>query len=327
MQNPVLETLIIRYLSNEVTEGERLELQRWLAQDPAHQSEFNRLQAAWNTQLQRPSFDTATALHKLNGRIDEYEQRDKTKRMPWIYWRVAAGIVLAVSVGLLAFFFVRSSQPQVELSFREVVTLPGQKNRVRLTDGTVIRLNSNSKLRFPEVFSSEWREVTLEGEAFFEVAKDSLHPFLVRTGSIQTRVLGTAFNIRSTSASVAVTVAEGKVAVADSGAYYELLPFDKLTFSKNNNSWRKEKTDLERELAWQRNKLIFDNEPVSDVVRVLADWYGVRFTLDNEAIGRCRITGTFTNETLENVLKAMSFSLEIQYVIKNKEVTLRGSGC
>lgn len=326
MRNEIPEELIIRALRKQASEAEQQALKRWLSEDPAHPIVFDEFVAAWKTEFPEQPFDASHALARLNQRINQHEQQRRSSI--GFRWRIAASIALVITVSTIALVWMWKSESPAPVALREVSTQPGEKHLLRLTDGTVVRLNSKSTLRFPESFDGlAAREVVLEGEAYFQVAKDAKHPFVIRSSGVETQVLGTAFNLRSTSETVTVTVAEGKVAVTAGNKRFELQPFDKIIYYTSNSTWQSGKTDLERELAWQKNTLIFENQSLSEVVDALANWYGVSISMQNEAIGRCRITGKFTNEPLENVLKAISYSLDIQYIIKNKEVTIIGKGC
>jgi len=329
MQHDVPERLIIRYLSNQATQEEEQTLFKWLEQDAGRHAILGRYRNAWNAEIKRPSFEVDRALGKLNARIDAHERKPGLKKMATLNtaWRMAAAlafILLAASVVNLW----QANQLKVNIGLRETATVAGQKYRMRLSDGTRVRLNSRSSLKTPKNFErSSLREVYLTGEAFFEVSKDSLRPFIIYTGDIQTRVLGTAFNIKSTDTQIEVSVAEGRVAVHYQRERAELMPNEKITYTKSTRTWKKHKTNLTKELAWQANTLIFEDQPLDSVAQALADWYGVRISLQNESLGRCRLTGTFTNEKLDAVMKAITFSLGMEYQIQNKEVKISGHGC
>ena len=135
----------------------------------------------------------------------------------WPLLRIAAAISLLL---VLSYFIINhagseaETKPAVVAKIEEVSTSKGQKLDIELIDGTRIRLNANSKITYPETFTESIREVTLEGEAYFDVARDATRPFIVRTQFANTQVLGTSFNIHTSAEAVAVTLVEGKVNVS-----------------------------------------------------------------------------------------------------------------
>lgn len=314
------EHLIIRYLTKEATATETEMLRRWLAQSAANQKIFNEYAESWqHAAALAPTFAVAENLQKLNALIDQEEKQ--SKRKVTLFWSAAAAVVLLLSVGLLLF---RQAQP-VNRDYAERITAKGQKLTLRLADGTTVKLNANSSLKFPEQFDSKKREVYLQGEAFFDVAHNPEKPFLIHSKNVTTQVLGTSFNVRSRHATTEIAVRTGKVNVFSNQQSQLLLPQQKIIC--DGATWRVEQTSLNRELAWTNNEILIEDQPLAQVARVLEEWYGIKIQLGNDAMATCRVTGSFKNEPLENVLKAISLSINIEYAISGKKVVLQGKGC
>src|SRR5690606_11228584 len=155
------------------------------------------------------------------------------------------------------------------LVFHKIIVPAGRKYKIKLSDGTLVHLNAASTLRYPKQFSTHGsRNVYLDGEAYFEVSHDSIHPFFVNTNLLTIKVLGTKFNHSSyTVDSLAkTTLTEGKVAIwktKDSIDTYILKPMEAIIYNRNQNSLSKTTTNVNLDLAWIDNRLIFKAEPFS----------------------------------------------------------------
>lgn len=205
----------------------------------------------------------------------------------------------------------------------------GEQKTVKLPDGTKVRLNYGSKLIFPSEFGHSSREVTLSGEAFFEVKHNPDKPFIITTKDVQTIVLGTSFNINAYSDEdeIQVMVVTGKVRVQN-GVDPEkledvmLLPYEMVSLHKVTGRVVKERYDPSEYLAWKEWKLIFRKATFDEVIDKLEKWYGVEIQIDQDLHIQGRFNGEFHNKSLDYVLKGLSFSNRINFKIKDKTVTI-----
>ena len=256
------------------------------------------------------------------------------KAAPW--YRAAAVLLLLIGV----FWFIHSAnQSGHTVALAAYVTKSGQKSKVTLTDGTIVYLNAESRLTAPEKFDAKKREVTLEGEAFFEVKHDPNKPFLVKSGELTTAVLGTSFNIRAFPGEedIEVTVATGKVRVAqtandasgDSGGNnVTLTPSQQVTYAVNDKKMqRPEMVHVENFISWKDKTLTFNKMAFEKVARTLGRWYGVEIRLENDALSDCLVTGEYTNASLKDILESLKFAFEIDYKYTDKTVVISGKGC
>lgn len=316
--------LIVRYLSNEATTEEQEELLDWVSASVDNQKIFHQYAVAWNQEEMRiPSFNKAGALQSLNARIDAIEHKPEPDARPLWLKIAAAFTVLAVSAVVLW-----SVLRQASVQYVETATVAGQRTTIRLSDGTTILLNGQSTLRYPEEIRGNTREVFLRGEAFFEVTPNPGVPFKVHTDAIVTEVLGTSFNVDADSAQVAVTVATGKVKVSDASGQEVLVPGDRVQVMRTSGAMKRSQVNLDAALAWTRNTLVFENTSLDEVARKLGHWYGTRISLENGQVAKCRITGTYRNESLIHILEAITFSTGAQFnILPNGAVILSGNGC
>lgn len=207
----------------------------------------------------------------------------------------------------------------------------GKKLRIKLGDGSEVHLNSESNLRFPERFSTNSREVYLEGEAFFDVKPDSLRPFIVHTNSFRTRVLGTSFSVKEMEGDPAgmVTVLTGKVQVSmqDTVAGFkvrqvDLEPMDAASFDFESKSMIKKRVDYDDVFAWKDNVISFKNATFEEITLRLERWYGVDFSISKDFNTKKDYSGKFKNQTLEEILIGLSFIYDFKFNIKDNRVII-----
>lgn len=332
MEHSVPEHLIVRYLSREATPAEQEALFDWVAADERHQQLFHEWVTAWEQKLPyNEAFHLSPALERLNRRIDAYDQvltePTEARTLSLIWWKVAASVALFIAAGLGVYYYSTHALSQPAGVAYTVSRTAGEQQTVALADGSVVTLNAHALLRYPATFDGAMREVYLEGEAFFSVARDEAHPFIIHTGALTTQVLGTSFNVRSVADAVTVSVATGKVQVSHGDKAHILLPDDQLVYDVRRRTARTGKVNLVAELAWMQRVLVFEDLSLEEAAKKLQAAYGVRVVLENAALGRCVITGRYTNQPLEKVLKAMAYTVGIHYTLRDNTVTLRGKGC
>lgn len=223
-------------------------------------------------------------------------------------------------------------------------TARGQKVTLTLADGTTVQMNSESTLTYPEKFGHT-REVTLTGEAFFMVARNEQKPFIVKSGTMTTKVLGTSFNIKAfENEPMAVTVASGKVQVfnnpiennpvGDPGdqsfltgnAHVTLVQGQQAFYDVTKGSLKKRDVNATDFIAWKDGILKFDNTKLDKVLQTLSRWYGVDFVLQDDRLKDCTIIGEYHNESLISVLENLKFVLKIDYKFQ-EDILISGSGC
>lgn len=325
------ENLILKFLSNEANDQEIDQLHPWLSEDPENQRILTGWMDAYYHQYENEIiFNSNKGLKILHNKIDR-ESRvivPEKEKSGFGWMKIAASIALLVILSFGALFFTGQFDSG-QLVMLERSNPYGQKSIFQLSDGTIVKLNAGSKLRYPEKFSDSTRIVHLQGEAFFEVTKNPDKPFIVSTGEIETRVLGTSFNITAydNDENITVAVATGKVAVKhQSGKQVLLLPEEQASFRKNEGRLLKSSADLDKVLAWRENVLRFDAATFNEVEKKLEMWYGIEVDLSKMKATDCTITGKFRNENLINVLEAISLSTGVEHVKRDSAVVFSG-GC
>ncbi|WP_020529322.1 FecR family protein [Flexithrix dorotheae] len=206
-------------------------------------------------------------------------------------------------------------------------TSKGEKLSLTLSDGSIIKLNSESKLTFPEKFNSNTREVLFEGEAFFDIAKNLEKPFIIKSGDLEISVLGTSFNVNSYECSnkVQVAVASGKVAVRSNEKEWKdnttfLTRNQVLTFDKETRSIKSEIKDVSNLIAWKDKTIVFEDATLEIIVNKLERWYNVEIETAVSDHKIREFSGRYTNQSLIQVLEGICYSSRLKYKIENKKV-------
>jgi transmembrane sensor len=257
-----------------------------------------------------------------------------------IFAKPAISVLLRVAA-IISFFvvasyflygrFERNLEPATQplaVKLKELRTLKGQKLEVKLSDGSRIRLNTNTKISYPEKFANEKREVILEGEAYFEIAHDSIRPFIVHTAHATTRVLGTSFNVLSGPQATAITLVEGKVNVSlPNGQEATLTPNLQATIVREAKQIETHEVDVSKFVGWKDNTLYFNNNTVREAFTIIENWYNVDIDVKDEQLLNCVITSKYQNESLENVLNSFRFILKMDFTINGQQVIVSGKGC
>ncbi len=248
-------------------------------------------------------------------------------------YAIAASLSALVACAFL-FLWVRNDKDAPDTYTTNAVTQKGQRSLITLKDGTKVWLNTDSRLTYPSSFEGQRvREVTLEGEAFFDVAENKAQPFIVHTAEINVKVLGTAFNVRSyqKDQNVETTLVRGKVNIESTGKQAKavtLLPNQRVVFEKTSRQLLLEnRVNTEKYTAWREGKLIFEDQPLSEIVQALERWYNVTIHVEDTGSLGCRFSANVDNKSLEEVLELFKASENIDYRREGDQVSILGKLC
>jgi transmembrane sensor len=236
----------------------------------------------------------------------------------------------------------------------EVSTRYGSRTKLVLPDGSQVWLNAGSKLTYDKLYGNSIREVALSGEAFFDVVKNPAKPFVIHTAKIDIKVLGTAFNVKSYPGekSTETSLIRGSIEVTihnRSSGKIILKPNEKLVIANDDEADSKlarqkpatvkaaaqqepfvaishltyqPKDSTIVETSWVDNKLIFRSQTFEDLAAQLERWYDVSIIIADEKVKKKKLTGVFENETIDQALTALQFTVPFRYSINKKEVTI-----
>lgn len=270
-------------------------------------------------------------------------------------WFVAAAAVLLLVLAGTSFWAISLNKESIaqgtttKLPVSEVSTKYGSKTRILLPDGTQVWLNAGSKLNYTNDFGQVNREVQLIGEGFFDVVKNPKKPFIIHTSSIDVKVLGTMFNVKSYPGdkTTETSLIHGSVEVVvrkRPNEKYILKPNEKIVVLNDEDEIKpkaarkpqqviepiiairkltyKENDSISVETAWAFNKLSFEDETFSEVARKMERWYDVKFEFKNKQLEDIRLKGSFINESLPQAMEALQYTNRFRYEIEGKNVTI-----
>ena len=310
MNNKDINALVEGRLSDE----KKAEVVKWLLKNPKQQQRYHVLKARHVAKLLKEG----GGKNKLD---------TKRKFADWYkYVGYAACVLLMVA---LAYTFV-SPNEQLEAKYSQTIlasTSIGENKTITLSDGTKVTLNANTTFSYPEKFSEESRDVSLQGEAFFDVAHNPEKPFKVATGNgMNIQVLGTVFNVKSypEDQNVETTLVSGKVKVVEeqNQKTVVLAPSQRATYVKDADKLIVDNVQTTKFTAWREGKLIYDETPIRQVISDLKRKYKVDISVESPGIMDYKYTGEFDNLGIEQILDLFEVSSPILYKMHNNQITL-----
>lgn len=287
----------------------------------ASQSEILQVEAFFNamqeTHKSLPIKLSTRKKNKIKRDIDKFIF-NKTNFFSFKNISIAASILLLVGLGF--------SYSLLQTKKTTVTALKGERKEVLLADGSTVFLNANSSITYADNFKNK-RYITLKGEAFFKVARNTENPFVITANNTETEVLGTSFNINSTNENkTIVSVNTGKVLVRlqkDATKNVLLTKNQQVTFLKDK-PLKIKLNNSDNLMAWTRQVIILNTESLERTSEILENWYNVKIIIEDDEIKHETISGKFKNETLKNVMKSIALlkNLEIDYLTPN-HITIR----
>jgi ferric-dicitrate binding protein FerR (iron transport regulator) len=198
-----------------------------------------------------------------------------------------------------------------------------------LPDGSKITLNRNSSLTYPEHFEGETREVTLKGQVFFDISPDAAHPFIIHTGTLNIKVVGTSFDVNAfpESDSVRVSVQTGKVKCYVGKDTVVLAPGEIAVYTKSTGELRKGVEGDPNTTSYRNRIFKFHNTRLSDAVQLLNNAYGSNIIIKSDAIRDCGVNGEYSNESLDFILLTIEDALGVSMKKSEGKIFLDGKSC
>jgi len=305
----VTPELLEKYANNECSNQERDIIEQWLNENDQTEDE---------QEIPASAFLEEKLWGKIEAVIAVQPQRKKSIFQKKTTWAIAASIALLMC---LSIFKYTAPSPEKIIVCQ---TLAGEMKNITLSDGTVVYLNANSILKIPEKFTANNRIVSFTGEAYFEVAKDSLHPFMIQTQKSETTVLGTKFNLSAyADEDNTLTLDEGKVRFKDLKGLSKpiiVLPNEQVVL--NNDGLTKTSVNTKYYKGWMNSYLYFNNESFLSISHKIERMYGVEIEIKNAALKKQIYKGAFNNPGINNLIDDLSFVLKFKYEIKGNHITI-----
>jgi transmembrane sensor len=360
-------TLIAKKLSGEADEEELIDFEKLLRENPDLHYPLQAITDLWYSDLQFNQQDAQDALKKHIQRMKDldvefhdpeeelgYETKEMAKRK-WVWPTLAAAFFMGTLFFGIRFFSTSTAETKNQLKdnkqvVNQISTKNSSKTNLILSDGTKVWLNAGSSLTYDTAYNKTVREVSLTGEAFFDVTKNKTKPFIIHTSKFDIKVLGTEFNVKSysTDRTTEASLIRGSIEVT-----FKDNPDRKIILKPNekivvNNSTGEEASNLKNnkktseipdvaikgltheyntgtiiETSWVENKLIFQDESFEDISHQLERWYGVSIVFNNNQLKENHLTGNFKNETIRQALDALKLTASFKYEIdKNNNITI-----
>lgn len=313
----ISELSLFRYVNHELNCQEHTEVEEWINASEENRKiaeDYYKLSFAVTSLQFIKRSAPQEALEKVNKRI-------KKKQLQKFYFfaqRVA--VILLLPLLILSGFLLLQSKKEAPVFYLEARMTPGMIGSTVLPDGTKVWLNSSSYLKYPNTFSGQTREVILDGEAYFKVAKNTEIPFIVHTEKSSIKVLGTEFNMDAYGSNdfIVATLVEGSIEFNYQNSTSNSIvikPNEQVYYNKKNNQSLIHKAYVPKDIAWKNGQIILKDTPLSDILWILSKRFNVEFLIKDPTFYKYSFTGVFTNQQIERVLEHFKRSSGIRYKI------------
>lgn len=341
--------ILYKYVQGQCSEKELKKLGVWLREDPANEDFFTSFVEGWEEESE-PGFNTDDraawnefkAKHPIPDAGNEFPGDFKklfptsTKKIPvkkshrkkrgvafWGYSFVSAAVLIVILLFVARqHIFINNAENGEIVQYQEIRTINGQRSNLKLSDGSIVFLNSSTTLKIPQDYGNETRTIYLEGEAFFEVAHEEDNPFIVISDGIYTKVLGTQFNISAyDSGRVEVAVREGLVSMGkmDHGSLQkgivEITPNKVGILKEVGGLTVYDIENMDKYVGWTDGKLVFQDTPFTEVAERLERWYDIEVDIESVStdLQERTLTATYDNMPMSEVLQVMAISMNLSY--------------
>lgn len=321
MKKSNLDLLMHRYLTNQVSELERIKIEAWL----------NVMKAERRTEFELSKEDEERVFQKMTNNLDNvddvialYPKQPRLKVFFTHQWvQIAASVLVLLSISFTIWNIIDRSEA-------DAIIASSGKEKIILNDGTLVWLQEGSKFSYYQK-EDGIRHAEFTGEALFEVAKDPNSPFTIACGKITVKVLGTSFSLKTDQESIELKVLTGKVNLSstEDKTGVDVAPNEKVIYTTRGKVERVplEGIDLSAITAHTEYNMQFSNTTMEMVIERIEKKFDVKVIVANDNLFKCRITSDFTDNTLHTTLIMLTDLLDVTYRIDGKKVELSGEGC
>ena len=334
MSTPSEWELLARYLSGEYSEEEQAPVETLIALDPEKQRLIASMSKVWDSP---EAHSGVSDVSRLWGEIEVPRHRRRQgmagRAIGWLqppvrHYTAAAALLVSCSLAYYGSQEMASTPDGHADAWATVVVESGTHGSLTLSDGSRVRLDAGSTLRYPEAFGEHERTVFLNGEGYFEVASNAGKRFVVHAEHAVVEVLGTQFNVRAWQPEQrgSVVVAEGKVALHSDGQAQEaveIIPGQMSTLPQDGPPAVPRPVDVDQYLGWMQREAFFDNAPLHEILYQLERWYDVDFTLEDDSMATEQLTIYVSAQPLEDVLELISALTNLEYQRSEGSVRLK----
>lgn len=321
-----IDNYIQSFLNGTLDAEGHAALRQWIKEAPENRTYFHDTVAVWKAGgivSNADDFNVEKAISKFK---KENKSSNRTNFYKYAF-RVSAVAIVFLLCGISSLFFLWQSEKTAVEAVEEykeyVVEVPaGAKSKVTFPDGSVVWLNAGSKVKYDSNFAKESRNVALSGEGYFEVSKNEELPFVVNTGNLSVKVLGTKFNLKSyeEDSEVKVILKEGAVRVGDfltDAAPVVLEPNQRFTLRKADQAMQVDSVDASHIENWRNGAMTFDKVALEEIAKELKRLYNIPIQIENDKLKRIVYYSDFQeNVTVEKVLEILSSGNKFRYEVK-----------
>ncbi len=328
--NDVTDALLARYLAHEVSKAEADQIEKWIQERPENQKIWEDYQLIWrasSNQAYKSKYDADMAWGKVCQKMQAAPHAEtkavhftkaKNRNYKLIAFLASAAAMLLITFGL---YF---NEEETTVEWVSIVT-KNETKETFLPDGTKVFLNFNSKLSYPLNLEGENRLVTMEGEAFFDVKPDSLHPFIITVHDSKIRVLGTSFNVMAQKGNaLRVDVETGKVRVEHNQQKMELVKGQGAIVEKDSMVNVQANSNI---IGYKTQIYEFKATSLGEVVSLINNGYHADIRLEQSKLASCRLTLMLEKESLDTALAVISETLNLKLRKEGSTYWLEGAGC
>ncbi|UII24266.1 FecR family protein [Fulvivirga ligni] len=323
--------LISKYLAGEADAGEEVQLQAWMDASEQNQKDFADMELLWKhtgrvIPHEKADVDVDAAWSTFKQKADQKKSvAPKAKVRPMYYLARVAAVLIFGAVVYLAY---RALNTEVQVVNSELQATTEAVND-SLPDGSLISLNVNSTLTYPENFTGNQRPVELEGEAFFKVAPDKQKPFIIKAEQLTVTVVGTAFYVNAYDSLGAITVGveEGIVKVAANGEEFTLTKGQHIEFNKEASDFKAVDHYNANKIFWKTGNLTFQNESLKQVFQAIEEAYHVSVQVENPEILNCKLTAKFQDQPVDSIFDIINTNFNLNSENRQGKFHISGQGC
>lgn len=320
--------LLHRLIAGTTTEEENRQLMEWFRQCASKEEFFMLFETAWKESPDEMPRDVQERMYRrLSRELDE--KKTKTillrSRFSWKVWPQIAVACIIIVLGLVNY---RMNDKQKQLSTQNFTVLAekGQRAFITLPDSTKVWLNSDTKISYPADYGLKERNVTLVGEAYFEVAKNPDKRFIVEAKGMQVEALGTSFNVNAyqNDNKIIASLFSGSVRVSYDRHVAILKPHEsvKVDLLNRSFSWYKDES-MQNIALWRKNEITFDGESLEEITHIMSRLYNTTICIEDESLKKVCYIGTIRNNNLENFIDIINLTTPVVYENKGDTVFLR----
>jgi ferric-dicitrate binding protein FerR (iron transport regulator) len=322
-----MDRVILRQLDGSASPDERKMLLQWLMASESNRADYCEIRDLWLScdAAQQESDEADEALNRLRCRMQN--TRSFATKKAWLRrWPYVAAVLLVLLIAnyrLAVHPFV--AVEKVFVIRNQLITAKNSKGRFVLPDGSVVWLNAESMLTYPETFEGAERQVQLEGEGYFEVAENKEQPFIVRSGNLEVEALGTTFDIARYPFrnKTEVVLLDGSIKVTSQTFREDIfLSPDQMLELTDDGVYHVHKTNARMHVGWIKDKLVFDNDRLSDIINSLEGWYCLEIKCPQAFANKTRMSFTVNSENIQEILKAMSLVIPVTWSVSDGVVTI-----